>query len=364
MLDAGNVAKGTTPYDRNKLGYIVDAMWAMGYDAMNLGEREAALGRADLRKLAASGRVPMVSCNVLDAVSGAPVVAPYRIQKVGAATVAIVGVTDADGPVVGPGLVIVPPEEALARVLPEVRSRCNVVIVLAAVDGARMDALAARFRDIDCLLGGNVGTSWPGAYAVGHTALFAVGDEGREVARLRAFWSQKEGFRITAARTILLDPQVADHPSIMQVVRAWKSGLRTAPGMRSITTVAHTGSARFVGSGACQACHASAYQAWVESRHAHAFASLQRRGSQDDPECLRCHTTGYGSEDGFGGARAAPGLAVVGCEMCHGRGSQHVTNRGGRLPTADRRTCTACHDRENSPDFQFETFFPRIRHGR
>ena len=54
----------------------------------------------------------------------------------------------------------------------------------------------------------------------------------------------------------------------------------------------------------------------------------------------------------------------VNCEACHGPGSEHSKNievktLGGRI---DATTCVRCHDPDNSPQFQFEKYWPRIEH--
>ncbi len=138
-------------------------------------------------------------------------------------------------------------------------------------------------------------------------------------------------------------------------------------------------SADYVGSDACQSCHAAEFATWASSPHGHAVESLARKGKADDANCQRCHTTGYGREGGFpagGDVADHTDLARVGCESCHGPGGNHVGEGVRRLGTitslGDKcdscvilQICGSCHDAENDDDFEFsvQEHIDRQRHG-
>jgi hypothetical protein len=123
-----------------------------------------------------------------------------------------------------------------------------------------------------------------------------------------------------------------------------------------------------VGSQACAGCHASEHATWKGQAHARALASLETQGESRDPECLACHTTGYGRVGGFpagGDPQAHPDLAAVGCESCHGPGGQHVASDarkvGSIVSLGDKcdscvilQICGSCHDDANDPGFEYE----------
>jgi len=126
--------------------------------------------------------------------------------------------------------------------------------------------------------------------------------------------------------------------------------------------------AAFVGSKACESCHAAEYATWEKSPHGHAVESLRAKGDAGKAECLKCHTTGFGRTGGFpadGAVDAHPGLANVGCESCHGPGGEHVKPDARKVGTIVSLTdkcdscvilqiCGSCHDDANDPGFEFE----------
>jgi peroxiredoxin/nitrate/TMAO reductase-like tetraheme cytochrome c subunit len=124
--------------------------------------------------------------------------------------------------------------------------------------------------------------------------------------------------------------------------------------------------ADYVGSEACQSCHAAEHATWSAQPHARAFETLTAQG-EAEAECLTCHTTGWGRggfpKDGAPADHAA--LLGVGCESCHGPGGDHVgadaPKRGTILALGDKcdscvilQICGGCHDDANDPGFEFE----------
>lgn len=102
----------------------------------------------------------------------------------------------------------------------------------------------------------------------------------------------------------------------------------------------------FVGVKVCAKCHEFQAASWSGTTHAKAFDSLkpgikaeEKKKAKLDPakdytgdkECVGCHTTGFGKSSGFavgmkpGGEMA---LETVGCETCHGAGSDYRDAHG------------------------------------
>jgi hypothetical protein len=114
----------------------------------------------------------------------------------------------------------------------------------------------------------------------------------------------------------------------------------------------------YVGARKCKVCHLEIFKSWEKTRHAWALASLE--GDQlQEPRCLKCHTTGFGS-GGYGGKSGVANLGGVQCEACHGPGSLYSRSSVMRSPELcvemglvrpDSTTCVTCHNSE-SPTFK------------
>jgi hypothetical protein len=120
---------------------------------------------------------------------------------------------------------------------------------------------------------------------------------------------------------------------------------------------------RIAGSEACRFCHEEEHKAWSAAKHFHAWESLTRTGSHVDPYCQQCHTTGYGMPGGFASIAEGRQRIHVGCESCHGPSLAHVRTPKVRTAFVAKDQCTRCHDQENSPRFDYATYWARMKHG-
>ena len=111
--------------------------------------------------------------------------------------------------------------------------------------------------------------------------------------------------------------------------------------MAGLVAVASAGEPSYVGAKKCKMCHIKQFKSWEATRMAMSF-ELLKPGVQAaektaaglnpdtdytaDPECLNCHTTGYGKPGGFVSLTETPGLAGVQCVSCHGPGSEYLAD--------------------------------------
>ena len=122
----------------------------------------------------------------------------------------------------------------------------------------------------------------------------------------------------------------------------------------------------YLGSGSCKSCHEYEYEKWSQKAHAGAYSTLEKVGSQYDPECVGCHVVGFDYDTGFATEDQTPHLKDVGCEVCHGPGSEHVMSEGQEKTTMPQLSCTDCHTPEHSTGYagNEKEFFEKIKHWR
>jgi ferredoxin len=176
---------------------------------------------------------------------------------------------------------------------------------------------------------------------------------------------------------ILLDNDVPEDPDVLELVEqhsAELARLNREGGLAALGVAIApppAGSNRYVGEGACRQCHAAAHDLWKKHDHSRAYASLVRRKRDNNPACIGCHVVGLGAGDGFRGINISPERMGVQCESCHGRGGDHVRARRagaepavGKLLRVPPKSCETCHDCVHSPQFVYEPYWERMKHGK
>ena len=77
-----------------------------------------------------------------------------------------------------------------------------------------------------------------------------------------------------------------------------------------------------------------AYKKWLKTPHSRTYGNSKETKNpslrQYDPECIVCHTVGFGYKTGFRDETATPKLKNVGCESCHGPASEHIVSEQDR----------------------------------
>jgi hypothetical protein len=118
----------------------------------------------------------------------------------------------------------------------------------------------------------------------------------------------------------------------------------------------------YVGVSKCGECHQPYVESWEKTKHAKAFASLEKVGKAADPECIVCHTVGFGEKGGFYTIDTTPQLANVQCEECHGLDREHMNNFERPMRPVTESVCLKCHTKDNSPEFNYAVYLKKVIH--
>jgi len=368
LLDTGNVGNGARDFEVLRAEAALRGMKDMGYDAVNIGEHELWLGREKLSRLGRLG-VPFVSANVLDE-TGLPAAKAYLLLKCSGLAVAVTGLVESGRYETGSGLRVSPPREAIARLIPQLRRKAGVIIVLADLDVESVRQLARDFPEITAILFRGRGDSHA-PEMVNRTAIASVYGEARYIADLTLTWETPQHLS-ARGEAVLLDERFAPSLKIIQASIEWYKHAvhertfdlaQPGPGSELIRFRQPENGNRYVGSETCKKCHPYQYERWKAQRHSRAMDSLRKAGYDWSPECVVCHTVGYATPDGYRTMKETPQFGCVGCEDCHGRGL--ILRNGGCKGLARKgseQTCRQCHTMSKNAAFDFQKQWAIIQH--
>lgn len=285
--------------------------------------------------------------------------------------------------------------QAIER-LQEAKCDLQILIVNASLDEARR--LAQQYPAFDVVVSSN-GQGEPTIApepieSNGRvTSLIQVGSKGMHVGVL-GFYS--EGGQLTSRyQRVPLDARFEDSEAMKVVFKAYQTKLALMPPRDlQIEPKKHPSGRHFAGNEVCMDCHEHAYEIWEDGHggdggpHARATKDLTDPGErvwvtrEKDPECLSCHVTGWSPQGYFPYETGYIKLddEVLhgnGCENCHGPCKEHVEAEEGdnkdeqlrrrkeidvTLEQARKELCFTCHDLDNSPDFNFDEYWPIVEH--
>jgi hypothetical protein len=398
---AGDFSLSASDEDRLKTDTFFTSLERMGFQGATIGEQEFLHGLPFLLSQIKKHPRLFVSANLFNAKTGKLLARPYLIREYPAIhnrpagrktiRVAITGfiglreVPEAKALIKGDASKIraTDPSDVLPKLVKQLRSKADVIVVLAHSDAQEALDVARDSRDIDLMVVGHMaGIYLNEAPRVGKTTLVSNGDRGRYVAQA-AMTLNPNDEATTVIRQFPLSATFPENAAIAKLRDAYKPKLAAMSGgtitAEEVSPVALlfpvSGENGYVGSDECATCHFAAYNQWRSSKHSQAYVTLQtlKKGiNLNRPECVRCHTVGFGQATGFAIKTPDLKLAGVGCESCHGPGKLHIeAARAGQanpgkifrgFKGADSSLCVRCHDPANDPHFNYSQYLPKIRH--
>ena len=320
--------------DAVKLDYLYQIMAHMKFDAINIGPGELKLGLERLQQLQAETGAPLVSANVVDA-AGKQVFAPYRLititdQAGGKATVGVTGITALRHMVSGDvgaydklsrmyKSPFAPHREKLAAALAELKTKCDVTVVL--FDGGMYEGqyLAEKYQPDILIANDRLKLEKP--KKIGRTFFRTYGLQGKYLAQMDFQSEGAKGLSLLAAKVSTI---LESHPfeqRAHQLVEEFKQALGQANTTGARPKLLARGD--YQGADTCLKCHETQHSEWLLTTHATVYDQLAQQVAELAETQLARVVTGWECPEGFMGLEETPFLLNVQCEVCHGPGRAH-----------------------------------------
>lgn len=388
-----------------KAKVLIDAMNATRLDYAVAGSKDFALGYETFKVLRSRARFRYLGANVIDKKNGKNPFDAYAVVSLKTKTgsdvrVAVVGLVgeDAEYP---PELKVTSIDAAIQKAVSEIESREKKIDLWVALTHQGYDAdvaLAKKTNRFRVIIGSGTESFLQNPERVEKSILFQTSFRNQYMGLidLDALLTQSDEFH----RLVGLDAAFNSKPRKQNVadrlVVAYKKTKRAPEPSKSMNEInAHPSPSKFATFPGCASCHFDVFRFWLATRHARALDALAKRENLTNPECVVCHSVGYGAEEGFSdlgavallenqkvsmnelkdrfhsdfltpGANIDPkkdarlqntlkkysqAFAPVQCENCHGPGIEHSTSPKLKLAAISESTCVRCHTHERAPDW-------------
>jgi 2',3'-cyclic-nucleotide 2'-phosphodiesterase (5'-nucleotidase family) len=358
-----------------KANGIFEALGLMKYDAIALGETDFAAGVDLLRQVKQKHSLPLICANAYVKGKDERFFDPYVISEKNGVRVAFIGVisperhivSQVDSELLANKVEFRDPSEEIAKVLPEIEPKSDVVVLLSHTGIETAEFLAKDLKGIDALIVGHFPAIENDPRKIGDTIFAMAGSKSDRFGTLDLTLKADgtvEKFEGDAIRLLKTGPEVPEVAALAEQLDKQEKEINRerqlamqresdTKRLQAQSDKVHSAGG-YLGAESCKSCHQPTYDAWLKTPHAEAFAALAEQDAWDDPECVGCHVTGITDKHHVADANVSPERWNVQCEECHGSGLAHA--RDGSYVTAGEATCLKCHDTQNSPEFEFKLY--------
>jgi 2',3'-cyclic-nucleotide 2'-phosphodiesterase (5'-nucleotidase family) len=363
LLDAGDFSSPFGDSLRDK--YLYEIGHLMNYDAMAVGDQEFSNGVNFFLQNNASHKLPFISCNLkIDQKQ----VFPSCIEKqYGNIKVLVISAIfpDVFKFYDENKIKMIDLADPLKTIRDILKEKSADLIILLSHNGLDNDqSLAKQLPEINFIIGAHTQDHLTEPIQVGNTSIFQSGSDGFYLGQIEVqFEAQKiPSFNYHTIPIELGRPNDPEITSIIQKYHFEKNRPVIEKG-KYLSPISNDFEIK--ASENCGKCHKKEYAHWRTTRHAQSFKSIEKNGKTKLLKCLSCHVSGFSRVDGYVNLNITPKLNSVNCTECHYTQSGHISNpQQFKTVEISSETCMRCHDKENDPDFKFETSLKQISHMR
>ena len=375
-LDLGGVVALGAESSRLTTDALLQGMTRIGYEAMNASSQDLGFSLEQYDYVQSHLKIPRFSANLAFHDNGELAFPPYRILSMPRPglpddpplRVGLLGLVSDRVPLFafgsqGRSLVARPMDAAIAKYLPELRAKSDLVVVLAEAPPDPFYTLLKKYKGIDLVVCGESAEVLINPILVDGTPVTAVGSQGKYMAELRIY--RKDGKPAVMIFVHWLDARFPEEPALAKEIERTIDEINEASRRDVFQDSAEPPStAPWVGADRCAECHPREFDLWKVSGHARALDSLAKVKRDYTITCVMCHVTGMYSTlgGGFINPRATPQLSNVQCEQCHGPAEAHLQATSAEYGKVARDLCETCHNAEWDPSYDHDTRWRTIAH--
>jgi hypothetical protein len=356
IIDTGSLVKSDGEQDLIKYNIIVEALQQLDYDLVNLSEKDIEIGI----NVGVLDNIES-AFNTISSYGTADVNVPAKFTKEfslkGRAVLLTVAAFDPESN----------PVEQIRELfaLPSGVPTLNILI-LNHNDPGTIESVTKAAPFVDCVVCPSESDE---PMVIGNPdrrpVTFSVGRFGRYVCGLKVQAPARLGQPLRLAfKALPVVESLQQEESLVKLYGDYQQIVKERNLLEKHPRFALPKDLKYADSKSCKPCHGYEYEVWSGSTHAKAFSTLEKVGSQFDPECVVCHVVGMDYESGFVSQQDTGHLINVGCENCHGPGSEHILTAGTTKSAEPKSTCTDCHTPEHSGDYagNEDVFMEKIKH--
>lgn len=364
LLDAGDFLSASSDRLKDSIAFRIHEL--IQYDAIGLGDQEFFRGVDFFSHLVQDSKLPFVSTNLMK--PALPNIHRELIITKGGITYGIISMID-------PGVFRFYPEHISTVIevaayedliqprIDELRENVDVIILLShlGIDADR--ELARTIPGIDVIVGSHDQVVLESPEKVGESIIVQAGKNGYYVGQLQLTFDEGRNISSYEGEVIPMDISLPNDSTVIAMIIEYNRLNRIRIGTR-VERINPIPSSFLVASPeTCGSCHQDEFSHWLTTGHAASFFTLKNDHKEKSPNCLACHTTGSGRDDGYLNYNITAELKTVNCTECHWVTAAHLENPDLLLTERIRENrCIRCHDQENSPEFAFTAYRDRILH--
>lgn len=368
--------------DQLKYRYFIEALKKLGYDTIGIGLGDLRIGATEIVGEAINLQtLRLIAANFGYSESDfqaifTEVIKPLAIVERGGVKIGVCSlIANSQTRRLPDTKVSLTPQDAALKIAKAAfdKAGVNLRILLVHMPVDEAVAFAAKAGNFDLILCSSTvdDPSQNDIKRVGNTVVAWAGRKGKWALVAGNFQGETTRLRV---EIVPLDNRLSELTSMTELYARYVRALKDDDLLSKVPRLTHSSKSEYVGAAKCGECHTKAYTKWKDSKHAHAMDSLVNNqkppGQQFNPECVSCHSTGQRFVGGFVSLAKTPQFAGNQCENCHGPGGKHAADKNNKdfqqamkLNRATvARTCYECHDKDNSPKFEFENYFNKIVH--